>query len=49
MRRISPASRSLKTEGCFYITVAVDMTDTMRFRRLNEALAESGAKSLSTT
>jgi pyruvate dehydrogenase E2 component (dihydrolipoamide acetyltransferase) len=35
-----------KTEAPhFYITVAVDMTDTMRFRqRLNEALAESGAR-----
>lgn len=35
-----------KTEAPhFYITVAVDMTDTVRFRqRLNEALAESGCK-----
>lgn len=35
-----------KTEAPhFYVTVAVDMTDTMRFRqRLNEALAESGAR-----
>ena len=51
MRRgaIAFASRSVKTEGRFYVTVAVDATDTMRFRRLNEALADSGAKSPSTT
>ena len=35
-----------KTEAPhFYVTVAVDMTDTMKFRQhLNEALAESGIK-----
>ena len=35
-----------KTEAPhFYVTAAMDMTDTMKFRqRLNEALAESGAK-----
>ena len=35
-----------KTEAPhFYVTVAVDMTDTMKFRQhLNEALADSGAK-----